>query len=330
MNKAFMRTVFAIALCFVLNSAAFAASQDSYDLPDPYISLEKQYLKEFPELQVLMDKMIANSKAMLKDPAQDVLHNRVCAALAYQMALDRKGATELRKLGPATDLLHNITKDNKKAVLSDPAVLQRVSDLVAGLKKAGKFGKSKGFFSDKAILVNKGIVDNLALVHHLTGAVWAADALKEAGGFSEDEARTIETAILAHSTGYWYFRDSVDEAAGTPGAWETVFPQPESDIDKFAHDADLISQFVPESVAPDGSKWRQLATKRWGAKNTKDEGHVVYYVFSRLYDEAKTEEGRAMALEQWKVIQPDLLKLMGLKPGDDPLKILGTPAFWKK
>jgi hypothetical protein len=315
-------------VCF--NMPAFAGSQDAYALPEPYISLEKQYLKEFPALQPLMDKMVANSKAMLKNPDQDILHNRVCAALAYQMALARKSPAVIRKLGPATDLLHNITKDNKKAVLSDPVVFKRVGDLVASLKKAGKFGQSNGFFDDSAILTNKKVADDLSLVHHLTGAVWAEDALNEIGGFSDEEKRTIETAIVAHSTGYWYFRDSVDAAAGKSGAWRAVFPQPESDVDKFAHDADLISQFVPESVAPDGSKWRQLATKRWGAKNTKEEGHVVYYVFSRLYDEAKTKEGSEMALEQWKIIQPDLVRLMGLKPGEDPLKALGTPAFWKK
>ncbi|MDR1162500.1 MAG: hypothetical protein LBM17_01495 [Candidatus Accumulibacter sp.] len=329
MKHVLMRLVFGVLfVCF--NGPAFAGSQDAYVLPEPYISLEKQYLKEFPALQPLMDKMVANSKEILKNPDQDILHNRVCAALAYQMALARKSPAATRKLGPATDLLHNITKDNKKAVLSDPVVLKRVGDLVASLKKAGKFGDSKGFFVDTAILTNKKVADDLSLVHHLTGAVWADDALKEIGGFSDEEKRVIETAIVAHSTGYWYFRDSVDAAAGKDGAWQAVFPQPESDVDKFAHDADLISQFVPESVAPDGSKWRQLATKRWGAKSTKDEGHVVYYVFSRLYDEAKTKEGSDMAMEQWKLIQPDLLRLMDLKSGEDPLKVLGTPAFWKK
>ena len=329
MKITFMRLF--IAAFFIFAAAPeFAGSQDSHALPEPYLSFEKRYLAEFPALQPLMDKMIANSKAMLKDPEQDILHNRVCAALAYQMALARKSPASVRKLGPATDLLHNITKDNKKAVLSDPVVFGRVEALVASLKKAGKFRDSKDFFTGRAVLTNKKIAGNLALIHHLTGAVWADDALNEVGGFSDKEKQVIETAIIAHSTGYWYFRDSVDEAAGRKKAWRSIFPKPASVVDKFAHDADLISQFVPESVSPEGSKWRQLASKRWGAKGAKEEAHVVYYVFNRLYNEAKTKEGAEMALEQWKVIRPELTQSMGLKDGEDPLKALGVPAFWKE
>jgi hypothetical protein len=33
-----------------------------------------------------MDVMIATTVAQLKDPEADILHNRVCAALAYEMA----------------------------------------------------------------------------------------------------------------------------------------------------------------------------------------------------------------------------------------------------
>lgn len=319
-----------VLVTLALAAPVLAASQDAYVLPEPYISLEQAYGREFPALQGLMDVMTANSKAMLKNPDQDILHNRVCAAIAYKMAVDRKGSAELRKLGPATDILHNIAKDNKKLVLSDPAVFKRVADLAADLKKAGKFQKSPEFFSNPGILKHKGIASNLGLIHHLTGAVEAGDILRKAGGFTDDEIRVVQTAIMAHSTGYWYFRDSVDEAAGKAGAWKTVFPEPESDIDNFAHDADLISQFVPESVAPDGSKWRVLAAKRWGAKNAKEEGHVVYYVFSRLYDEARTREGREMAMETWSVIRPELLKLMELQPDQDPIKVLGVPAFWAR
>jgi len=316
-----------------LSGAAFAASQDAYDLPEPYVAWEKAYSKEFPAIQGLMDTMTANSKEMLSKPSdqdQDILHNRVCAAIAYKMAVDRKGSAELRKLGPVTDILHNISKDNKKLVLSDPDTFRRVTELVADLKQAGRFKKSPEFFSDPEILKLKPVATNLALIHHLTGAVMAGDILTKAGGFSKDEIRVVQTAIVAHSTGYWYFRDSIDAAAGREGAWKVVFPVPENDIDNFAHDADLISQFVPESVTPDGSKWRNIATKRWGATNTKEEGQVVYYVFSRLYDEAKTDEGRAMALEKWNVIKPELIKLMGLKPDEDPIKTLGVPAFWAK
>lgn len=327
MKRAVIVTLAAIA-ALALAAPVFAASQDAYELPESYIAWEKAYGKEFPALQALMDVMTENSKAMLKDPDQDILHNRVCAAIAYKMAVDRNASAELRKLGPATDILHNIAKDNKKLVLSDEAVFKRVAELAADLKKSGKFKQSPEFFSDPGILKLKGVADNLGLVHHLTGAVEAGDILRKAGGFSDDEIRVVQTAIMAHSTGYWYFRDSVDEAAGKAGAWKSVFPEPESDIDNFAHDADLISQFVPESVSPDGSKWRVLAVKRWGAKDVKDEGHVVYYVFSRLYDEARTKEGREMAMEKWSLIRPELVKLMGLKADQDPIKVLGVPAFW--
>lgn len=318
-------------MCFLsMSGLAFSASQDSYELPEPYIIWEKGYVKEFPGLQGLMDVMTANSNAMLKNPNQDILHNRVCAAIASKMALDRNASPELRKLGPATDILHNIAKDNKELVLSKPEVLERVTELVADLKKAGKFQKSPEFFTDIEVLKLPAVANNLGLIHHLTGAVQAGDILRKAGGFTDDEIRTIQTAILAHSTGYWYFRDSVDKAAGKEGAWKSVYPQPESDIDNFAHDADLISQFVPESVTPDGAKWRVLAKKRWGATTPQEEGHVVYYVFSRLYDEAKTDDGRQMAREKWDIIKPELIKLMGLKEGQDPIQVLGVPKYWQK
>ena len=57
---------------------------------------------------------------------------------------------------------------------------------------------------------------------------------------------------------------------------------------------------------------------------------MVYYVFNRLFDEAKTKQGRVLAKEQWDAIKPDLLKLMGLASDQDPLKVLGAPAFWKQ
>lgn len=333
--KRISNLVLGVAWGLFLSGSAFAAAQDAYELPEPYVTWEKAYVKEFPAIQGLMDAMAANSKEMLSKPSdwdQDILHNRVCAAIAYKMAVDRKSMAELRKLGPVTDILHNISKDNKKLVLSDPEVFKRVADLMEDLKQAGKFKKSPEFFTDPEILIlkSKSVANNLALIHHLTGAIVAGDMLNKVGGFSKDEVRTVQTAIVAHSTGYWYFRDSIDAAAGREGAWKTVFPVPESDIDNFAHDADLISQFVPESVTPDGSKWRNLATKRWGATNTKEEGQVVYYVFSRLYDEAKTEEGRAMAIEKWSIIKPELIKLMGLNPDQDPIKVLGVPTFWAK
>lgn len=313
-----------------LGSYAIGASQDAYELPEPYMGWEKEYVKAYPDLQGLMDVMTANSQAMLKKPDQDILHNRVCAAIASKMAIDRNASPELKKLGPATDILHNIAKDNKELVFSKPEVLDRVAELVADLKKAGKFQQSPEFFTDIEVLKLPAVANNLGLIHHLTGAVEAGDILRKAGGFTDDEIRTIQTAIMAHSTGYWYFRDSVDEAAGRDGAWKSVYPQPESDIDNFAHDADLISQFVPESVTPAGAKWRNLAKKRWGATTPQEEGQVVYYVFSRLYDEAKTDDGREMAREKWDIIRPELIKLMGLEEGQDPIKILGVPSYWQK
>lgn len=322
--------VLALTGLFCCASGAFAASQDAFTLPEPYLGWEQQYLKQSPELQGLMDTMTANSQAMLKKPDQDILHNRVCAAIALKMATDRKGSAELQKLGPATDILHNIAKDNKELVLSKPEILERVVKLVGELKKNGKFGKSPEFFTDVEVLKIPEIANNLGLIHHLTGAVQAGDILRKAGGFTEDEIRTIQTAILAHSTGYWYFRESVDKAAGRDNAWKTVYPLPESDIDNFAHDADLISQFVPESVTPDGAKWRNLAKKRWGATSPKEEGQVVYYVFSRLFDEAKTDDGKQMAKEKWDIIRPELMKLMGLNEDQDPIKVMGVPKYWQK
>lgn len=308
---------------------AFAASQDTYSLPDSYLKHEKAYLKAYPKLQPLMDVMIKNSQTLLQDPDQDILHNRVCAALAYQMAVSNKKSERLRMLAPAGDLLHNISKDNKSVLLNDPAILEKLSNIVSRLKKAGYFKKSPNFYKDPSLSALKSVSTNLGLIHHLTGAVVAGDILQTTGSFTQKDIDDMQAAIIAHSTGYWYFRDSVDAAAKRKGAWKDVYPEPESDLDKYVHDADLISQFERASVAPDGSKWRQLAAKRWGAKDAREEGHVVYYVFSRLFDEAKTKQGKALAKELWDAIKPDLLKLMGLAPGQDPLKVLGVPAFWK-
>ena len=95
-------------------------------------------------------------------------------------------------------------------------------------------------------------------------------------------------------------------------------------------DSDLSGNVHRNFIATDNFAGGQLAAKRWGAKTPKEEGHVVYYVFSRLFDEAKTKQGAALAKEQWDAIKPDLLKLMGLAPDQDPLKVLGVPAFWKE
>lgn len=306
---------------------AMAGTQDKYALPEPYLAWEKTYLKEFPELQGLMDVMIATAVQQLKDPTSDILHNRVCSALAYEMA--KPLSKPERKLAIGADILHNISKEDKAALLTNPEVYGKATEMVSKLKKAGYFKPSPGFWGDEALLKNPKVGGNLALVHHITGAMTAADIARKAGGFSEKDIEMMEVTILEHSTGYWYFRANVDDAAGRKGAWQAVFPEPENESAKIAHDADLISQFVYESVVPDGSKWRELAKKRWKAESTKEEGHIVYYVFFRLFEEAKTEKGKALAKEDWEKIRPELVKLMGLKPGEDPIKVLGVPKIFQ-
>jgi hypothetical protein len=318
-----------IALALVVGAAGMAAAavQDKYALPEPYLAWEKAYLKEFPELQGLMDVMIATAIQQLKEPEGDILHNRVCSALAYEMA--RPLAKQERKLAIAADILHNISKEDKAAVLTNPDVFRKCSEMVAKLKKAGYFKGSPGFWGDEALLKSPKVGGNLALIHHITGALTAGEIARKAGGFSEKDIEMMQVTIIEHSTGYWYFRDSVDQAAGRKGAWKVIYPEPENEIAKIAHDADLISQFVYESVVPDGSKWRELAKKRWGAKNTKEEAQIVYYVFFRLYEEAKTEKGKALARQDWEKIRPELVKLMGLKPNEDPIKVLGVPKIFQ-
>jgi hypothetical protein len=306
---------------------AMAGTQDKYALPEPYLAWEKTYLKEFPELQGLMDVMIATAVQQLKDPTSDILHNRVCSALAYEMA--KPLSKQERKLAIGADILHNIAKEDKAALLTNPEVYAKATEMVAKLKKAGYFKPSPGFWGDEAVLKNPKVGGNLALVHHITGAMTAGDIARKAGGFSAKDIEMMQVTILEHSTGYWYFRANVDDAVGRKGAWQAVFPEPENESAKIAHDADLISQFVYESVVPDGSKWRELAKKRWKAQSTKEEGHIVYYVFFRLFEEAKTEKGKALAKEDWEKIRPELVKLMGLKPGEDPIKVLGVPKIFQ-
>ncbi len=316
----------AVAVVFLATGIAWAGSQDKYGLPEPYLAWEKAYLKEFPELQGSMDIMIDRTVAQLKNPEADILHNRVCSALAYEMA--GKLPREERKLAVVTDIFHNISKEDKAAVLTDPEVLAKTAEMISKLKKAGYFRNSPGFWSDAAVVINPKVGGNLGLIHHITGAVAVGEiAAKEK--FLPRDIEMMQVAVLEHSTGYWYFRDSVDAAAGRKDAWKVVYPEPENEIARIAHDADLISQFVYESVVPEGAKWRVLAQKRWKAKDTKEEGHIVYYVFFRLFEEAKTEKGKELAREQWEKIRPELVKLMGLAPGEDPIKVLGVPKIFQ-
>lgn len=114
------------------------------------------------------------------------------------------------------------------------------------------------------------------------------------------------------------------------GAWRRIYPEPEEAIARIAHDADLISQFEAASVIPEGSKWRVIAAKRWGAKNAREEAHIVYYVFFRLFQEAGTEAGKVLVRGEWRKIQPELVSLMGLKPGDHPVQMLGVPKVFQR
>lgn len=325
-----MKTAVALGavLALLTQGPAFAASQDKYELGQPYFAWEQAYLKEFPDAQKVMDRMIEVSVRQMKEPEQDILHNRICSALAYKMTLDSKLATAERRLAVVTDILHNIDKEEKDAVLTNPKVFGETATMVARLRQAGYFKDAPRFWADEAVLKNPKVGGNRALVHHLTSALTAGEILKTVDGFSAKDIDRVQAAIVGHSTGYWYFRQSIDDAAGRKAAWEALYPEPEGDIARIAHDADLISQFAPESVVPDGSKWRTLAAKRWGAKGAIEEAHVVYYVFFRLFEEAKTEPGKALAREQWEQIRPELLKLMQLKAGDDPVKILGVPKVF--
>lgn len=319
--------VFSVLLMTAIPGGVLAASQDAYPLPEPYLGWEKAYLKEFPDLQTVMDAMVATAVKQVPSPQADILHNRVCAALASDMS--RTASRKARKLTIATDILHNIAKEDDAAVLTRPEVSARASVMVTDLKKAGFLKGSPQFWTRMDVLQTPKIGDNKSLIHHITGAVQAAEILKAIRGYSNKDIRSVQVAVLEHSTGYWYFRASVDEIAGFKEAWRTVYPEPETRMARIAHDADLISQFVPESVTPAGSKWRVLAKKRWGAKTDKDEAHVVYYVFQRLFDEAKTDRGRELAKAQWEIIKPQLVGLMGLNASQDPLAVLGVPAVFK-
>lgn len=328
MTRRYSRYIASFTLGLMAAMPVFAASQDPFELPQSFLEAETAYLQEYPELQKVMDAMIDTSKRQLERPEQDILHNRVCAALVYQMTANGELSPEDRRLALAGDLLHNIAKAEPGAVLTDAGHMKQASQMVDSLKKADYFTQAPDFWSDKTVLTQPKVGDNQALIHHITGAVMAGDMLAQTGDFTDEEIEKIQAAVTEHSTGYWYFRASIDEAAGKEGAWKTVYPQPESDIAKYVHDADLISQFVPESVVPDGAKWRELAKNRWGATTPQKEGHIVYYVFMRLFDEAQTASGKEMARERWDQIAPKLKDLMKLKQDQDPIEVLGVPSIF--
>ena len=78
---------FLMGIClFMISSTCQAAVQDKYPIPAPYAQLEKQYLQEYPELQKTMDDMVLTTEKQMAKPQNDILHNRICTALVYQMA----------------------------------------------------------------------------------------------------------------------------------------------------------------------------------------------------------------------------------------------------
>lgn len=322
----------AMGIClFLFSSTCQAAVQDKYPLPAPYAQLEKQYLEEYPDLQKTMDDMILTTEKQMAKPQNDILHNRICTALVYQMAKHDKLSKKETRLAIAGDLLHNIAKQDKDYVLSNPSLLDGTVKITANLRKKGYLKKSREFMEKPEMFQNPKLGNNRGLIHHLTGAVLAGELLQKEG-FKPKDIALLQACIVEHSTGYWYFRDQVDKMfADVPEAWKYVYPEPENRLADYIHDADLVSQFVPASVVPEGSKWRNLATNRWGAdQSAKSQAHVVYYVFDRLYGEARTPIGKAMAKEKWDGISSQLKQLMGIKQEEDPIQLFGIPAFWKK
>lgn len=303
--------------------------QDCYALPEPYVGWERRYLRDFPDLQRVMDVMVGTTARQLEDPTQDIMHNRVCAALAYRMASDMDLPGNDRRLITAGDLLHNISKEDRTQVLSDAHLLQEASEMVGRLRETGRLAASPVFWTDPGLFARTAVGTNLSLVHHITGAIVAGGILESVKGYPRQDILRVQETIITHSTGYWYFRESVDQAACAADAWRNVYPEPEGALAGIVHDADLISQFDARSVVPEGSKWRALAAKRWGAKGAEEEAHVVYYVLQRLIEEARTPQGKALAEQEWSKVRPELVKLMRLPADSDPVRMLGIPRpFW--
>lgn len=299
--------------------------QDRYALPEPYAGWERQYLADHPDLQRVMDVMVGTTARQIDDPTQDILHNRVCAALAYRMAKDMDLPGNERRLITAGDLLHNISKEDRTQVLTDAQLLQQASEMVGRLREAGRLDGSPSFWSDPGLFSRSAVGANLSLVHHITGAVAAGSILESVNGYPRQDILRVQETIVTHSTGYFYFRESVDRAACKADAWRKVFPEPEGTLPAIVHDADLISQFEAGSVVPEGSKWRAIAAKRWGARGEAEEAHVVYYVLQRLIGEARTPQGKALAEQEWSKLREELVKLMRLPAGSDPMLVLGIP-----
>lgn len=282
------------------------AALSQAELSEPYGGWERAYLARFPELGAVMARMVEITSAQLEDPAQDVLHNRICAALVWKMGRDAGLEPPALRLALIADLLHNIEKENARATLSVRDILERSGAMVERLRAAGHFRASPVFWSRPSLFDNPKIGANRALVHHVTGALEAERLMQALGAFSREDIDRVQAAILAHSTGYYYMREALDAEARAPGAWQALFPQPEGAIELLAHDADLVSQLAPETVLPQESKWRRLARGRWGAASAAEEAQVLGEIFPRLVDEARSEAGRALAREHWGSLKEEI------------------------
>jgi hypothetical protein len=91
----------------------------------------------------------------------------------------------IQKLATAADIVHNIAKEDKNAILSNPALFADLAALVDRLKASGKLSDSPEFFSDTSILLNPKIGNNHGLIHHLTGSLSAGQILRTMGVFAE-------------------------------------------------------------------------------------------------------------------------------------------------
>jgi hypothetical protein len=108
----------------------------------------------FRGAQMLMGEMIRITLGQLKDAEQDILHNRLCAALAYRIAVERQSPPAIQKLAVAADVVHNIAKEDKNAILSNPALFADLTETKArtrGVRRRSgcmtKNPKALGFFS---------------------------------------------------------------------------------------------------------------------------------------------------------------------------------------
>jgi hypothetical protein len=133
-RKRFLMFLITVVSVAGMASIAVAASQDKYELPEPYLTWEKGFLQDFPPLQGLMDIMISTTVTQLKAPAGDILHNRVCSALAYEMA--KTLSKDERKLAVATDIWPMKWRKHCPR-MNGSWQLQRISSTISARRIAG-------------------------------------------------------------------------------------------------------------------------------------------------------------------------------------------------